>query len=373
MQKAVTIGMGNLGGAVTERLHDQHAFAHITGIFNSKPGRLIQSSAFSWRQTLSEAALSATQEAQVVFIGVKPQTFPQLARDYAGHIAKDALVISLMAALDPAYLSKELNGAQVVWAMTNVAARNGEAMTALCPSANVSADNLTLAKKIAQNWGDIVLIPSQQVDQMHTYTASVGSGTAFVCRIVELLQEQLKHGRFFEEEVAAIEQGDTRTQAISITEQVLVEFTAATKEMRSCYQSLFTPLFSIAIAAAEQRSHEIANHLIHGAEKLEIPALDFTPATPLFASAFEKKISSKQIITALYVDNLYANEQAGFSAEDAAVMAAKTWEGALALLKAAPDKEIREIYKTVISPQGTTMAGLKAMEKELDKPIAVNM
>jgi pyrroline-5-carboxylate reductase len=129
----------------------------------------------------------AVTGAAVVLLCVKPQVLPQVLKEIAPAIAKDALVISIAASTTVSFIQQQLgNDVAVIRAMPNTPAMVGAAMTALSAGATVKPEQLETARNLFEAVGRVVIVDEKHMDAI---TALSASGPAFVFVILESLAE----------------------------------------------------------------------------------------------------------------------------------------------------------------------------------------
>lgn len=137
-----------------------------------------------------ETGLDNTAEASradVLLLGVKPQVaasvfaVPGMAEAVSGK-----LLISLCAGVTLAQLQSWAPGARVIRAMPNTPALIREGMTVLSPGATVTAEDMTLAKRMFTSVGRCRVLDEKHMDAV---TGLSGSGPAFACVMLEALAD----------------------------------------------------------------------------------------------------------------------------------------------------------------------------------------
>lgn len=149
----------------------------------------------------------AVQGADCIVLAVKPQVMRAACTTLAPSItAANPLIISIAAGVRIAQL-EHLLGAHhaIVRCMPNTPALVGAGAAGLCPNANVSAAQRTLADNILSAAGIVRWIDDEA--QMDTVTALSGSGPAYFFLLVEALED------------AAVELGLPRAAARALAAQ----------------------------------------------------------------------------------------------------------------------------------------------------------
>ena len=183
-KKLAVIGLGNmgtalLGGVISSRLLPAR---DIRGCDLAAGQRRKAAKSFKIR-TCADAADAAS--ADIVVIAVKPQGFEALAATISGKLPARSLVISIMAGVPSASISKKLGGGlRVVRAMPNTPALLGEGMTAVCRGGKATAADIRTATAIFDAVGRTLEVKEKQMDLV---TGLSGSGPAYFFLLLEAL------------------------------------------------------------------------------------------------------------------------------------------------------------------------------------------
>lgn len=129
--------------------------------------------------------LQAIQNADVVFIAVKPQKLAEVMKALHGKIPEDALVVSIVAGATLQSLVTGLNHPAVVRAMPNTPAQVGEGMTLWTHSAKISVEDHEFTQQILNAMGKEIYVEEESYLDMAT--AVSGTGPAYVFLFVEAL------------------------------------------------------------------------------------------------------------------------------------------------------------------------------------------
>ncbi len=176
------MGRAVLGGLLASGNAEGWTFGATTGTAESAE-RLARELPVS----AGTASVEEAQRADVVLVGVKPQTAhtvltaPGMAEALAGK-----LVISICAGITLEQLAEWMPGAKLVRAMPNTPALIREGMTVLSPAADVTEDELDIAMTIFSSVGRCRVLHEKHLDAV---TGLSGSGPAFACVILEALAD----------------------------------------------------------------------------------------------------------------------------------------------------------------------------------------
>ncbi len=126
------------------------------------------------------------RRAEILVLAVKPQILDKVAREIAGEVRAGALVISVAAGIDTAWLENLFPATRVVRAMPNTPALVRAGATAICGGQHATPDDLALAKDLFDAVGMTVVLDESQLDAV---TGLSGSGPAYIFLILEALAD----------------------------------------------------------------------------------------------------------------------------------------------------------------------------------------
>jgi pyrroline-5-carboxylate reductase len=206
----------------------------------------------------------------IVIIAVKPQMMKAALPDVKALGNGETLAISI-AAGTPIKIFEAMLGDQtpIVRAMPNTPAAVGRGITALIGNANVKPEDMDLAEALLLSIGQTVRLDNE--GQMDAVTAVSGSGPAYVFHLVETLAAageaeglpadlamQLAKATVGGAGALAEDSDDTPTQLrINVTSPNGT--TQAALEVLMDPEAGFPPLLRRAVAAAANRSRELAD------------------------------------------------------------------------------------------------------------------
>lgn len=201
--KISIIGTGAMGGAIMRSICKKYDPKDI--IVTDKNTAAGQAFAKETGATFV-ATNKETLTADYIFLAVKPQFLADVFAEIAGSISEKSVVISMAAGVKIEKLQAWAPKARFVRMMPNVCAQIGQAMTAITPSENISAQELTTVKEILSSAGLVEQVPEKLMDCV---TAVSGSGPAFVFMFIEALAD------------AAVRCGMPRAQAYTYAAQTV--------------------------------------------------------------------------------------------------------------------------------------------------------
>ena len=192
------LGAGRMGGAILEGWRRAKAFSPGELIIcDPKPGEAALAAALDGaRLNPPEGELA---QARTVVLAVKPQVWADVAGEYAGWLAADAVIVSIAAGVRSADIAREFGGRCVARVMPTTAAAIGQGTASL-----YSDDPAALARAHALFEPLGVVVDLTDENQMHAATAVSGSGPAYLYAFVEALEEAAKAAGLPKKEAARL-------------------------------------------------------------------------------------------------------------------------------------------------------------------------
>jgi pyrroline-5-carboxylate reductase len=129
--------------------------------------------------------VAAVEEADVIFLSIKPQVMPRVLDELAGHVAADALVLTIAAGVPIATVRAGLGVDAVVRAMPNTPAQIGAGITVWTATDAVTDDQREKALVILRALGKEVYVEEEH--ELDMATALSGTGPAYVFLFMEAL------------------------------------------------------------------------------------------------------------------------------------------------------------------------------------------
>jgi pyrroline-5-carboxylate reductase len=176
------LGAGRMGGAILEGWARARAFAASElMVVDPQPSEAaLASERGGARLNPPDAELAA---ARTVVLAVKPQTWMDVAGQYAGWLGAEAVVVSIVAGVGAEALSREFGGRPVARVMPTTAAAINQG------TASLFADDpaaMARAHGLFEPLGRVVGLTDEA--QMHAATAVSGSAPAYLYAFIESLE-----------------------------------------------------------------------------------------------------------------------------------------------------------------------------------------
>ena len=182
------IGVGNMGASLARGILSSGSSKTLSvKLFDHKPELLEDFEGIDHVELVTSLKPQVSLSADVVILCTKPQDLTSVSSLIGGHLKKNALVISILAAVTTDDLAKQLkfNGA-IVRAMPNIAATVGEAATALTKNNRCTTQHEELAHQIFTSFGTASWTKESLMDAV---TGLSGSGPAYIYMVIEALTD----------------------------------------------------------------------------------------------------------------------------------------------------------------------------------------
>lgn len=138
-----------------------------------------------WGVRVTSDNRKAVADADIVILAVKPQMAKKVMEGLAGAVKKEQLVISVMAGVTTAAISKALKvDGPVVRAMPNTPCLVDAGATAICAGARAGEKELKLAEEVFASVGIVAVLPESALDAA---TGLSGSGPVYIYMVIEAM------------------------------------------------------------------------------------------------------------------------------------------------------------------------------------------
>lgn len=156
----------------------------------------------------SENNAEVAEFADILFLAVKPQYYPEVIAEIKNTVTEEKVVVSLAPGKTLAWLS-ELFGVRtkIVRIMPNTPAMTGEGMTGICPGEHVTEEELNQICALCGGFGRSEVVPEHLMDVV---TGVSGSSPAYVFMFIEAMAD------------AAVADGMPRAQAYKFAAQAVL-------------------------------------------------------------------------------------------------------------------------------------------------------
>lgn len=178
----VLIGCGNMGAALIRGVRNAFPEGEIRLVDPDagKVGDLVAAGV-----GVASSLPAALKGARVVVLAIKPQMLNVVARQIAGDLEAETLVVSILAGVARERLVSELGSARVARTMPNLPLMVGKGATALAVDGLETLD-LEACRALLRSAGALVEVGESQMDAV---TGLSGSGPAYVLRFLQALED----------------------------------------------------------------------------------------------------------------------------------------------------------------------------------------
>lgn len=199
------IGAGNMGCAMIGGILDSSIATTSQIIASAHSSATLEKikAQFSIETTLSNETVA--ERSDILFLAVKPNKFDEVIPQISSHVKSSCIVVSIAAGKTLASIENTFGKeVKVIRAMPNTPALVGEAMSALCANAAVTAEELEQVQELFNCFGKSEIIPEQLMDAV---VGVSGSSPAYVYMFIEAMAD------------AAVADGMPRAQAYKFAAQ----------------------------------------------------------------------------------------------------------------------------------------------------------
>lgn len=261
------IGGGNMATALISSLF---ASRHIVDrVQVADPGEGVRERLQKrWPVHCFETAAEAIKGMDAVVLAVKPQVLPVVLDEIGNLINSEQLVISIVAGIHTNQIADKLeSAAPIVRTMPNTPALIGLGITGMYARVNCSLAQRELAQNLMESAGKVVWLDKESL--LDVVTALSGSGPAYFFYLVECLQNAGTQLGLPDEVAAKLAlhtahgacamavQSDN--DVIELREQVTTPGGTTEAAMSMLDTGHFEHLIDLAIRAATERGHQLAN------------------------------------------------------------------------------------------------------------------
>ena len=202
------IGLGNMAKAIIGGMLEKQVIGTEELLGSAATVKTLEAVSKRFGMETTPDNCRVAREADVLFLAVKPQLFPQVIAQVADCVDEKTLVISIAAGKTTAYIEQEFGkNLRLVRCMPNTPALVGEGCTGVCYNEQVTEQDKELAVKLLSSFGRAVEVPERLMD---TVGAVAGSSPAYVCMFVEAMAD------------AAVLGGMPRAQAYEFAAQTVL-------------------------------------------------------------------------------------------------------------------------------------------------------
>ncbi len=263
--KITIIGCGTMGTVLIERLLTTGLVLKKNLVGCDKSAAVLKKIKKQYGIIIEKNLSKAVNQAEIIFLAVKPQHFKDVSSQLAFNLKDAQLVISIMAGISSRSLSRSLKHKKIVRTMPNLAARVGRGVTLWYAEAEVAGKTIKVIDQILSSLGMVIRMKKEEM--IDKATAISGSGPAYFYYTAEQMEKAAKDFGFSEKEAALLvretligaaelEKLDSRTNAK--LRQAVTSKGGTTEAALKKLGPRFEKLMSKAIKAAYQQAKIIS-------------------------------------------------------------------------------------------------------------------
>ncbi len=201
------IGLGNMGSAILGGILKQGIAKAEDVIVTDKAPMAVKKAVEMLRVKAVATNVEVAQQADVLFLAVKPQIYELVIKEIASTVKKEAIIISIAPGKTLEWIGS-LFGAdtKIVRCMPNTPALVGEGCTGVCKNDLVTEEEMKQVLSLLNSFGKAYMVPENLMD---TVVGVSGSSPAYVFMFIEAMAD------------AAVADGMPRAQAYEFAAQAV--------------------------------------------------------------------------------------------------------------------------------------------------------
>ncbi len=134
-----------------------------------------------------ETTAQLAERSDILVLAAKPKDMPALVDSIAGHVKKDALVVTLAAGVRTSFIERALKGrGRVVRIMPNLACAVGEGASAFALGKTATEHEALVVEEMFGSLGRVTIVEEPQLDAV---TGLSGSGPGFIAALANYMIE----------------------------------------------------------------------------------------------------------------------------------------------------------------------------------------
>jgi pyrroline-5-carboxylate reductase len=185
--KVALLGAGKMGGILLQAFLNKGLFRPENIRATVQHPERAQKLSKQWGVSVSTENLAAARNSDLILLGVKPQTVPEVLAQIRPALTAKKTIISFAASVKTGAIEKAAGvDLAVIRAMPNTPSLLGCGATALCRGKFVTDQQLAVAEQVFASVGRTVTVDEKHMDAV---TALSASGPAYIYIILESLAE----------------------------------------------------------------------------------------------------------------------------------------------------------------------------------------
>ena len=182
------IGLGNMASAMIGGMLKAGEVKAENLFGSDKSEQMRKTAQENFGMKVTEDNAEVAEQAEILFLAVKPIFFPDVMNDIRGKIKENTVVVSIAAGQTVQNIEDGLQdkNAKIIRLMPNTPALVGEGCTAICSNVNVTKAELETVKRLLLTFGKAEELPERLFD---AFIGISGSSPAYVFMFIEAMAD----------------------------------------------------------------------------------------------------------------------------------------------------------------------------------------
>jgi pyrroline-5-carboxylate reductase len=183
------IGLGNMACAMIGGMLQKGVVLPEDIIGTARTVETRKSVAQKYGITVTDTNAETAREADILFLAVKPLSFPDVISEIHDSVKPDALIVSIAAGISLAYLKEAFKGnnRKIIRCMPNTPALVLEGCTGVCVGENVTEEETAKVMELLRSFGTASIMPERLMDVV---VGVSGSSPAYVFMFIEAMGDE---------------------------------------------------------------------------------------------------------------------------------------------------------------------------------------
>lgn len=183
------IGLGNMAGAMIGGMLEKQMVAAEDIIGSAKTAATRDRIKAKYNIRTAETNAQAAEEADILFLAVKPVFLAEVIAEIREAVKEDALIVSIAAGRDLKFLKEAFHrpGLKIIRCMPNTPALVLEGCTGVCAGEDVPQEDLDRVVKLMESFGKASVVPERLMDVV---VGVSGSSPAYVFMFIEAMADE---------------------------------------------------------------------------------------------------------------------------------------------------------------------------------------
>jgi pyrroline-5-carboxylate reductase len=189
VMKVGFIGLGNMASAMIGGMLQKGVVSPEDIIGTAKTAESRRRAAEKYGISVTDTNVAVAEAADILFLAVKPLSFPEVISEIRDSVKPDALIVSIAAGITLNYLKEAFmgNNRKIIRCMPNTPALVMEGCTGVCTGENVTQEETGKVMNLLQSFGMASIVPERLMDVV---VGVSGSSPAYVFMFIEAMGDE---------------------------------------------------------------------------------------------------------------------------------------------------------------------------------------